>query len=224
LFCFRSGTGRVGRRAPMGTTGQLSTTWIQCPQCRAAIRHRALASGEFLDCGRCGTTVEGPFQARRMALAMAFAWTGLVAMVPANLFPVLIFNVAGNTQENLVVTGVLSLWQQGYEPLAVLVGFSAIASPALYLGGVAVSATICHLRLKTQFAEFFLRVAEIFESWCLLPVFAVACLVSVVKLRTLGSVSWEPGSVWILVSALATFLAMRFFDFRQARERLEALG
>jgi uncharacterized paraquat-inducible protein A len=87
-----------------------------------------------------------------------------------------------------------------------------------------VSATICHLRLKTHFAEFFLRVAEIFESWCLLPVFAVACLVSVVKLRTLGSVSWEPGSVWILVSALATFLAMRFFDFRQARERLEALG
>lgn len=187
------------------------------------IRRRALAGGEFLDCGRCGTTVGGPFQARRMALAMAFAWTGLVALVPANLFPVLIFNVAGNTQENLVVTGVLSLWEQGYGPLAALVGFSAIAAPALFLAGVAVSATACHLQLKSRFAVLLLRMALIFESWCLLPVFAVACLVSVVKLRTLGSVSWESGSIWILVSALATFLTMRFFDVRQARERLEAL-
>ena len=41
--------------------------------------------------------------------------------------PVLIFDVAGNTQSNLIITGVYGLISQGYSPVAALVFFGAIA-------------------------------------------------------------------------------------------------
>jgi uncharacterized paraquat-inducible protein A len=61
------------------------------------------------------------------------------------------------------------------------------------------------------------------ESWNLPPVFAIACAVSVVKLRTLGKVSWESGSLWILAAAILTMLAVQCFDRRCAALYVEGV-
>jgi uncharacterized paraquat-inducible protein A len=59
------------------------------------------------------------------------------------------------------------------------------------------------------------------ESWNLMPVFAIACVVSVVKLRTLGNVTWEPGALWIALLSLFTLLTIQFFDRRFVMLKLE---
>jgi uncharacterized paraquat-inducible protein A len=54
-----------------------------------------------------------------------------------------------------------------------------------------------------------------------MPVFAVACVVSVVKLRTLGSVTWEPGAAWVALLAVFTLLTIQSFDRRHVMVDLE---
>jgi hypothetical protein len=54
-----------------------------------------------------------------------------------------------------------------------------------------------------------------------MPVFAIACIVSVVKLRTLGDVSWELGAAWVLLSAAITLFVVQFFDRKRAELFLE---
>ena len=183
---------------------------------------RDLGPGEFLRCGRCGGEVKSPAGGpRSVEAAWAFATAGLVAMIPANLLPILKFDVVGNFQENRVFTGVEGLWNLGFEPIAALVFFSAIAAPAAYLLAVWYVSAVVALRLRWPGRRFFLAMSRHLEPWNLMPVFTIACVVSVVKLRTLGDVTWEPGALWIGLLSLFTLLTIQFFDRRFVLVELE---
>lgn len=197
--------------------------WIYCPRCHASLRDRELGVHEYLCCGRCGEQVKSPRPGRTMHAAWAFAMAAMIVLIPANMNPILIFSVAGNSQENLIITGVEGLWSQGFEPLGMLVFFSAILAPFLYLAAVSYVSASWTLQRRPPFLGIVFRVAETLESWNLLPVFAIACAVSVVKLRTLGKVSWEPGSLWILVAAILTMLVVQCFDRRCAELYVEGV-
>jgi paraquat-inducible protein A len=158
-----------------------------------------------------------------MIAALAFAVAALITFIPANLNPILIFSVAGNSQENLIITGVEGLWMQGFQPLGILVFFSAIFAPFIYLLSVSYVSACWTLQQRLPFMGAALHLAEALESWNLLPVFAIACMVSVVKLRTLGTVSWEPGSLWILATAVFTMLTIQCFDRKCAELYVEGV-
>jgi paraquat-inducible protein A len=196
--------------------------WLLCPRCHAECLDRTLQSGEFLRCARCGSEVKSTLGGRRSILgAWAFSTTGLFLMVLANTMPILKFDVVGNFQENHILTGVAGLWNQGFQPLAALVFFSAFAAPALYLLSVWYVSGLCILRLTWPGRRFFFGMAKMLESWNLMPVFAVACVVSVVKLRTLGTVTWEPGAIWVALLSIFTLLTIQFFDRRHVEIDLE---
>ena len=156
-----------------------------------------------------------------MMAAWAFAMAALITLIPANMNPILIFSVAGNYQENLIVTGVEGLWNQGFQPLGALVFFSAILAPAFYLLSVSYVCACWTLQQRPPFLGAAFRLAEALEPWNLLPVFAIACMVSVVKLRTLGTVNWEPGSLWVLATAVLTMIAVQCFDSKCAELYVE---
>jgi paraquat-inducible protein A len=197
--------------------------WIQCHRCHAPLRDRQLKPHEFLCCGRCGEQIKSAHPGRTMMAAWAFAMAALITLIPANMNPILIFSVAGNYQENLIITGVEGLWMQGFQPLGALVFFSAILAPVFYLLSVSYVSACWSLQMRLPFMGAAFRLVEVLEPWNLLPVFAIACMVSVVKLRTLGTVSWEPGSLWILATAVLTMLAIQCFDRKCAELYVEGV-
>ena len=69
-----------------------------------------------------------------------------------------------------------------------------------------------------------LKAAKILESWNLVPVYALATLVAVVRLEMLGTVAWQRGAGWLLVVSLCAFFTGQLFDHRLVEERLEELG
>jgi uncharacterized paraquat-inducible protein A len=196
-------------------------TWLVCPRCHAGCRDRALGPGQFLLCGRCGEELKGTGGKRAMQCAWAFSCTGLILTLLANVHPVMSFDVAGSSQENLIFTGVEGLWRQGYGAIAALVFFSAIAAPAAYLAMVFLVCAFCCLGLPGRPAVPLLKLAGALENWNLVPVFAIACLVSVVKLDTLGTVTWESGAAWVALLAVCTLLTVHFFNKRHALVVLE---
>jgi paraquat-inducible protein A len=204
--------------------GALGEKWIDCPNCEAACLEREPSAGEELRCDRCGTTVLEYIGKKTLQPAMALSIAGLFALLLANTNPVLSFDVASRVQSEHIITGVEELVSQGYWPIAILVFMAGILAPALHLGSVAYVSTACCLKIPFPRIPLALRLAELAEPWNLMPVYSIATVVSVVKLRMLGGVEWEFGARWVLGVALFSLFAQQTFDRRLVRARLEKMG
>lgn len=200
------------------------TEWISCPECEAACRDRELPPRAALCCGRCGAVLRKQTWSRSLQPAWALATAGLIFVILANVNPILTFDVAGNTQSNLIVTGVFGLFHQGYWPVALLVFFSGIAGPALHLAAVWYVAAACCLSRRWPALPRVVKLAEALEQWNLVPVYAVATVVAVVKLDMLGTVAWQQGAFWVLALSLCSLFAVQLFDRGLVEERLEELA
>jgi paraquat-inducible protein A len=180
--------------------------WDTCHACEASYQHRKLEKGEKLFCARCGELLAVPRVETLRQDGLALVITGLVLLVLANVFPVMTFDVAGAEQSNHIITGVRGLIEQNYAPLAALVFFSSILAPALYLLLGAYVLTARCLGQVWPFDFKLYRVIEWLAPWNLVPVFAVACLVAVVRLDLLGTVTWKTGAVFVVLLSLCCLL------------------
>jgi len=198
--------------------------WIDCPNCEAPCLEREPAPGEELRCARCGTTVLEYIGKKTLQPSMALSIAGLFALLLANTSPVLSFDVAGRIQSEHIITGVQELISQGYWPIAILVFLAGILAPALHLGSVAYVSTACCLKIPLPRIPDVMRMVDWAEPWNLMPVYSIATVVSVVKLRMLGGVEWEFGARWVLGVALFSLFAQQTFDRRLVKARLKSLG
>jgi paraquat-inducible protein A len=146
----------------------------------------------------------------------------LLFLALANVDPIMTFSVAGNTQANEIVTGVRVLLAQGYWPIATLVFFCAILAPAVYFAGVAYVSAACLISGKAPGARFLLLLVGRVQPWSLVPVFAAACLVAVVKLDLIGTVYWQPGIGWVVLLAGCALALGSLFDGDAALRVLES--
>lgn len=156
--------------------------------------------------------------------ALALSVAGLFALLLANTSPVLTFGVAGRDQHGYIVTGIEELFRQGYWPIAALVFVASMLAPAVYLSSVAYVSAACSMKLRLPGILLALRLSEWSEPWNLIPVYSIATVVSVVKLRLIGGVTWNDGARWVLAVAVLTLFAQQMFERRLVEHRLEALG
>jgi paraquat-inducible protein A len=182
----------------------MATRHTHCHHCATRVPIPPLRRGEAVRCGVCRQIAHRMPRLESFQPACALAGSGLIFLLLANTYPIMTFSVAGNTQSNDIITGVLVLFSQGYWPIAVLVFFCAILAPALYFSGVAFVAACCETGLRPPGTRRILGMVERVESWSLVPVFAAACLVAVVKLDLIGSVYWQVGVFWVFCLSLCS--------------------
>jgi len=198
--------------------------WLECPGCEAPCRDHELKPGMSIRCVRCGTRVRIRHRIEPLQPSLAVATAGLILILLANATPLMVFDVAGNSQENHIFTGVLGLDQQGYAPIGWLVFFCAILSPALYFGALWYVLTACLFRLRWPGLQRALHFAEHIGPWCLAPVFAIACFIAAVKLDTLGEVYWKQGTLWTIGLGVCTLLLGYLVDPHAVKKRLEEIA
>lgn len=174
-------------------------------------------------CGRCGETIKRLHHGDPSHLLWALTSAGLILWVLANLYPILTFDVAGNTQSNLIITGVQGLVSQGYWPVAVLVFFCSIAAPVIHLGSLWYVAGACCLGKRWPMVGRVAHLSKEIAPWSLVPVFMIACFVAVVKLDMLGTVSWDSGIFWVSLLAICSLALSQFIDHQWIAHRLKEL-
>lgn len=194
-----------------------------CSDCSADYYDRPLNRGEELICSCCGKRLKKYYDLSLFQKAWAIATTSLICLLMANITPIMVFDVSGNTQSNLIITGVLSLWFQGYWPLAVLVFFSAIFLPLLHLSALWYLLGSCSLQRQWKGSFTALHFVHLLAPWNLMPVFAVATMAAVVKLDQLGTIEWKIGAFWVAMLAVSSLVVMRIFDHGAIFEYLEKL-
>jgi paraquat-inducible protein A len=144
----------------------------------------------------------------------AFVLAALLLYVPANVFPILRMNLYGATSENTVWDGCVRLYQDGDLTIAIVVFLASILVPFLKLLGLLFLITSTRFK-STRWQNARTRVYKIIDvigRWAMLDVFAVAVMVSLVKLSRLAIVVPGSGAIAFTGVVVFTFLASATFD------------
>ncbi len=185
---------------------------LVCTHCRATVR--AIRSSHAL-CPRCGARVHER-RPRSLAATAALVLSAAMLYVPANLLPVMHMHTFFSEEDNTIMSGVLSLIQEGSWPLALLVFVASIVVPLLKLvamGWLLISVARQSSGNALQKARLF-RLVEFIGRWSMLDVYAIALLVALVQIRSLATIQVGLGALAFGAVVVLTMLAAQSFDER----------
>ena len=120
---------------------------------------------------------------------MALAFTALVCMVLANLFPFIAFASNGRQQVMTLIQSVVSLYRHNNEVLALLVlAFIILIPIAIIIALVTTLFPLIVHRRKISCARHLGRVIFMLQSWCMPEVFLIGVLASLIKVASMATV------------------------------------
>lgn len=175
---------------------------MACPHCDLLHQHTDLQTGEVGVCRRCGTVL---FRKNKNSInrTLAYAVSGLTFFLIANIFPLLVFSLDGNTQSNRLIDGSFEFLQSGYWPLGILVLLTSVIAPLLIL--LVIVSILLPLKFQKLpvFPEFQIFVFVHLRPWAMAEIFIIGIMVAFVKLGDFADVN-------IGISLIA-FVLMVFF-------------
>lgn len=173
-------------------------------------------------CARCGAALHSRDP---RSLQKVWAWwiTGLIAYIPANIYPMLRSTELFRTTESTIAGGVLDLIHYGDYTIAAIVFFASIVIPIGKFGAVAWLAVIL-ARPHTQNTHRLNVVREVVEfigRWSMIDVFVVAILSALVQFEAFATINPGIAAVSFALSVVCTMLSAQSFDSRLIWDRLK---
>ena len=180
--------------------------------CRTCTRVWPIATDR---CARCGSRLHSRDEG---SLSTVWAWwtAGVLAYIPANLWPMLQTRTLFATQEDTIIAGAVELAAHGAPGIAVVILVASVAIPLAKFFAIAFlalavrhgSAVSQGKRMKTY------ELVEFIGRWSMIDVFVVAILSSLVQLDVVAAINPGPASLAFALSVIFTMLSARAFDPR----------
>ena len=167
------------------------------------------------NCVRC----EMPVHVRNVnsiQRAWAYLITAIVLYLPANLLPIMSTTFLGKTSSDTILSGVVTLWEYGSYPIAMVIFIASVLIP---LAKLFVLGWLCYMvqnksALLLRERTLLYRITEFIGRWSMIDVFVVAILVSLVHLGNLMTIYPGPAALSFAGMVIATMLAATSFDPR----------
>jgi paraquat-inducible protein A len=145
--------------------------------------------------------------------ALVFSLTGLALAAPATLLPFVSAGLSGGERISLLFTGVRRLWDEGMQPLAVLVFLCGGLLPFAFLGSLAILHAPSGLGWKRADLRLLERAAGVLGHWAIPEVQVLAVLVALMKLGSVVDVTIGPGFWCYCAMVLSLLIAHRSSEF-----------
>ena len=192
---------------------------VACPDCDLLQRLPEVPAGSTACCARCQARLwrhKTDSLNRTLALAVAAA----LLLVIANSVPMLGLSVAGRVASTTVLGGVLAMWDDGRQTVAVLVLFTAVIAPALEIACLLAVSLAVRRPPAPRWAGTLLRGYEVLREWSMIEIMLLGVLVALIKIAELATVI--PGLAMFVLGTLVFLLAAMAatFDPRDAWARV----
>ncbi len=178
--------------------------WLACHRCghvQTAPTNQAVKA--TLACENCGSALY-LYRPRWLDFATAYTLAAAILFIVSISFPFLALKAAGMYQEASILSGVIALTEHGQWLLAALVFVTIVLMPLLEITGLLYLLIPYRLqrRLPGQIQVF--RWLVVMQPWSMLEIFALAVLVSMVKLAETAAIVPGPAmySFFFVVAAL----------------------
>lgn len=166
-------------------------------------------------CGRCGSKLTS-----RSYRSLAYVWLfwvlGVLAYIPANIWPMLETRMLFDTSDDTIIEGALKLISHGSLGVALVILLASVVIPVAKFAAVAWLALSVQYRLpntpKTRHRVY--EAVEFIGRWSMIDVFVVAILSSLVQFSVLASVKPGPAAFAFALSVIFTMLSALSFDSR----------
>jgi paraquat-inducible protein A len=166
---------------------------IACESCDQLHRTVELGRGRHAACVRCGQRLYGNDR-DSLELTLALTFAALILLVVCNAFSFMTVSLEGQVQENRIATGIVSLAQSGFLPLAGLILLTTILAPLLEVVLHIWAITPVLLGVRVPGVVTAARASATLSTWSMLEVYLLAVLVAAVKLAMMATVSLDVGA------------------------------
>jgi paraquat-inducible protein A len=170
------------------------------------------------ECRRCARLLAGPATGRVDA-PLALAVTALLLLVPATAEPLLTVISHGAARACWLFSGIAGLWDEGFVPLAGVVGAFSLAFPYLYLLSLIAVLVALRCGARAHLGAPFRWVMRL-RPWMMVEIFLVGCFVAYSRLRLVATVDVQPGGWCLMCATLALLLALTQLDERTVWDAL----
>lgn len=199
--------------APSDSLNGLSAKSVglaRCPACGTL--ERATAA---LQCRGCGGRVHTriPFSLQR---TWAFLIVGLMAYVPANTLPIMSSSGYSGATSDTILSGVMTLADQGSPGVAAIVFFASICIPVskfLIIGALTLSLHL-DLPLSGHKRHRLHALTELIGRWSMIDVFVVAVLAALIQLGAIITIKPGVGINAFALSVVFTMFSALSLDAR----------
>lgn len=195
---------------PSNSSGALL---VACRECDLLQHEITIPSGSRASCSRCGATLYR-HNANGIEHALAFSVSGVLLLILANAFPIVVLDVQDNKYATTLFGAVRSLYDQDMALIAILVFVTALLIPALELIAMSYLLVPLHFGRVPRGLGMLFRFVHGARLWSMVDVFVLGILVSVVKLTSLADVVpgialWSFACLMIALSAATTSFTAR---------------
>lgn len=166
-------------------------------------------------CNRCG----GGLQSRdETSIQRVWAWliAGIIAYVPANIYPILITDTLKESSQSTIIKGVFELSYNGNFGIAAIVFTASVIIPiGKFLAIIYLAITVQRTSALNQHQRHHLfEIVEFIGRWSMVDIFVVAILSSLVQLDTLATINPGLAAFCFALSVVFTMISAQSFDAR----------
>ena len=171
--------------------------------------------GGAVRCKRC----HGPLESRdTQSLQKVWAWliAGIVAFIPANVYPMLITSTLVEHSEATILGGAIQLVEHHNYGIALIVFVASLMIPIGKFIAIAYLAISVHRHqtLKMHQRHKLYDVVEFIGRWSMIDVFVVAILSALVQLGGVATINPGVAAMSFALSVVFTMLSALAFDPR----------
>ncbi len=199
-----------------------TSNYLACPECDLLVRCGSAVVGEKEHCPRCHYLLHRP-RAQSVVRTFALSLTGLCLLLPANLLPIVGIKILGSSHDGTLLSGVVTLFNEGMWGVAILVLLSSILFPMLSILLSLLISGHLYFDLPNRYLSEWLRTLQHIDEWAMLEVYLLGIIVACVKLASMAELKFGLGLTAFVLLLLVTVTLASNFDstlFWQQIERL----
>ncbi|KVF02356.1 paraquat-inducible protein A [Burkholderia vietnamiensis] len=196
-------------------------TTIGCPTCGTLDHIPPIDAHALARCRRCHATLERR-RGRSVEAALACTTATFVLLFPANLAPLMTVTMLGASHSSVLASGIVSMWNDGWVILAVLLGMFGIVLPFARFGGLMLVLAAIGFGWRFSGIGAVFRWSLALDAWAMPDVYLVGCIIGYVRVTHGLTGSIGAGGYCLIAAGLMSMLTRASLDRRTVWRAIEA--
>lgn len=198
------------------------TDYDICPECDLLLKVALPEIGEKAHCPRCGLLLSQP-RKRSIERSFALSIAGFILFFPSLLLPMVGVTIMGNVSTGVLYAGVVALFNDGMEAVAVVVFLASILFPLVNISLSLLISGHLYFNRYHRYLTVWMRWMQNLNEWGMLEVYMLGIIVACVKLVALAQLNFGWGLYAFVALLIITTLLTSNLDNVLFWQRIEQL-
>ena len=178
---------------------------VICPNCETLNLKKNLKDNEIAVCHRCGKSLYKKEKFIELKL-FSLVISAIIFFIISMFLPVVNIDIIGYEESLRIFNAVFFLFNKGYIFISIFVFFTVFLFPFICLMLYLMSAILLFFKYNKRLLKNFLVLITAMKYWCFLDIFFIAILVSLIKIISYASITFDIGFIAYII-----FLSIMFY-------------